>query len=276
MSMPGADVSTRPDAVADEVLPGPGWTGDGWFLLRQLVLKDFRVRYRNMSLGIFWSILNPLVMIGVLTYVFTQIFPSQSTMFPLIVLTGLIPYNFFSLAWATATTSLVDNAPLFKRIPIRRELVPIAVVLANLLHLGIQLVLLVAVGLYYGVYPTVYWLWLPVVWGLELICLMGLGLATSAISVLIRDVRYVVESVNLVMFWLVPIFYTFAMVPDRFKDLYLYNPVAALVLASRVVILEGQSPPETLLWKLALVSAVAFLGGLAIFRRLQSRFYSYL
>lgn len=275
MSSSGAAVSPKPDTASAQ-LPSPEWTGDYWFLLRQLVLKDFRVRYRNMSLGILWSVLNPLVMIGVLTYVFTQVFTNAPPKFPLIVLTGLIPYNFFSLAWSTATTSLVDNAVLFKRVPIRSELIPISVVLGNLLHLGIQLTLLVAIGLYYGVYPNVHWLWLPVVWGLELICLMGLGLATSAISVLIRDVRYVVESVNTVMFWLVPIFYTFAMVPERFREIYLYNPVAALVLASRVVILEDKAPPEALLWKLAIVSVVAFLGGLGIFRRLQSRFYSYL
>lgn len=265
-----------PPAGSDAPAAGPQWTGDYLFLLRQLVLKDFRVRYRNMSLGIFWSVLNPLVMIVVLTYIFTQVFVSTSPKFPIVVLTGLIPFNFFTLAWGTATTSLVDNASLFKRIPIRRELIPISVVLGNLMHLGVQLLLLIVIGLFYGVYPNIHWLWLPLVWGLELICIMGLALATSALNVVVRDIRYVVESINTVLFWLVPIFYTFAMVPDRYKELYQYNPVAALVLASRMIILEGQTPHGALLWKLALVSFVCFAGGLGIFRRLQNRFYAYL
>ncbi len=263
-------------STATPALASPTWSGDTPFLLYQIVLKDFRIRYRNMSLGIFWSVLNPMVMIVLLTFIFTQVFVSNTPNYPMVILTGLIPYNFFALAWSTATTSLIDNSTLFKRIPIRAELIPIGVVLANIMHLVVQLALLVVIGLFYGVYPNWYWLWLPLLWGLELICIMGLGLASAALHVVVRDVRYVVESANTILFWLVPIFYTFAMVPDRFKELYQFNPVSALVLASRLVILEHRHPPETLLWKLTLVSAVSFVIGLGVFRKLQSRFYSYL
>jgi ABC-type polysaccharide/polyol phosphate export permease len=147
---------------------------------------------------------------------------------------------------------------------------------ANVIHLFVQLGLLIVIGLFYGVYPNWYWLWLPLLWALELICIMGLGLATAALHVVIRDTRYVVESINTILFWLVPVFYTFAMVPDRFKELYQYNPVSALVLASRLVILEHRHPPETLLWKLSLVAVVSLVLGAAVFRRLKPRFYSYL
>ena len=110
-------------------LASPGWVGDSRFLLRQIVLKDFRIRYRNMSLGIFWSVLNPMVMIVLLTFIFTQVFVSKTPNYPMVILTGLIPFNFFSLAWSSSTTSLIDNSSLFKRIPIRTEMIPIAVVL---------------------------------------------------------------------------------------------------------------------------------------------------
>jgi len=229
-----------------------------------------------MSLGIFWSVLNPLVMLSVLTFIFTNVFASKTPNYPLVILTGLIPFNFFTLAWSSATTSLIDNASLFKRIPIRSTMIPVAVVVANVIHLFVQLGLLIVIGLFYGVYPNWYWLWLPLLWALELICIMGLGLATAALHVVIRDTRYVVESINTILFWLVPVFYTFAMVPDRFKELYQYNPVSALVLASRLVILEHRHPPETLLWKLSLVAVVSLVLGAAVFRRLKPRFYSYL
>lgn len=147
---------------SDSPLLMPSQTGDSLFILRNLIAKDFKVRYRNMSLGILWSLVNPLVMMAVLTFVFTVVMPNSRRNFPLFVLMGILPYNFFSLAWSTGTTSIVDSGRLIKKVPFLRELVPLSTVMANSLHYFIQFgLLLVAVSLVIG--PSWSWAWLPVV-----------------------------------------------------------------------------------------------------------------
>lgn len=247
------------------------------FLLACLVARDFKIRYRNMSLGVFWSLLNPLVLMGVLTFVFTKIFrPAGVENFHLVVLSGLIVFSFFSLAWQSGTMSIYGNAALIKRVPMPRELLPISTVLANGLHFLIQIALLLALALAAGYRATSLWLLLPLIFGLEVIFVCGLALISSALDVYFRDVRYVVESSTTVLFWLVPIFYSFAMIPPEYRDLYQYNPVAAVVLACRAIILENRIPPTSLLWKLPVVSLSFLVFGYLLFRRLRRNFADYL
>ncbi len=255
-------------------------TQDPLFVLHHLIAKDFKVRYRNMSLGIFWSLLNPLIMMSVLTFVFTKVHGSDIRYYPLFLLMGYVPYNFFTLAWASGTNSIVDNSSLIKKVPFRRELVPLSVVLANTLHYGIQLgLLLLAVALFIGV--NIHWVWIPVVMLLQVVFVCGAALACSALDVYYRDVRYIVESANLVLFWLVPIFYSFDQVPPKYVWLFELNPIAAVVLITRRVLLDGVSPGVTLslnysqlgtLWKLSLVSFTTLAIGLWIFRSIQRNF----
>lgn len=241
-----------------------------------MVMKDFRVRYRNMSLGVFWSLLNPLVMMSLYTFIFSRIFHNPIPHFHIHLLCGIITFNFFTLAWISATNSIVENYALVKRTPIRREVVPMAAILSNMAHLFIQFGLLVVFVYASGLSVNGQWVWLPVVWGMQLAFLLGLGLASAALNVVFRDMRYVVESVNVMMFWGVPIIYSFDMVPAALRDIYQYNPVAALVLATHNVVIDGQAPSWVLMTKLAAVSTVALAGGWVIFRRLERRFYEYL
>ena len=253
------------------------WKGDYLYLLQNLVLKDFRIRYRNMSLGILWSLINPLVMMGVLTFIFGWVYGKNNPpAFPLFLLCGLVPLNFFTGAWLSGTTSIVVNAQLVKRVPVPREVVPISAVFSNCVHLAIQLALLLSMTLFYGLYPNRYWFWMLPLWMLYVAFLCGISLLSSAVSVFIRDTQYVVESFNLVLFYLVPIFYSFEIIPAKYATVYRFNPVAALVLAMRNILMENQPPPMTLIVNMVIAAALALSIGLLVFGRLKRRFYEYI
>jgi lipopolysaccharide transport system permease protein len=252
------------------------WAGDALFLIENLILKDIRIRYRNMSLGIFWSLLNPLVMTAVLWFVFTKLFVNQIPHFAVFVLCGMVPYNVVTLSWLVGTTSLVENAGLIKRVPVPRMIIPVASVFGNCVHMSTQVGLLLLLVLGSGLGVNRYWWWLIFIWAMAITFVTGLSLVFAALNVYVRDVRYVVESSNLVLFWLVPIFYQFSKIPQQFREIYQLNPIAALVLASRNVLLEGIAPPTSLLIKLAISSTCMLIVGVLVFRRLEARFYNYL
>ncbi len=230
-----------------------------------------------MSLGVFWSLLNPLVMLGVLWFVFTKIFvqPSQPH-FGVMILCGLVPYNFFAMSWVGGTTSLVENSTMVKRLPVPREIIPISSVFGNCLHLFAQVLLLFVFAFADGIALNRYWLWLPFLWICEIVFVCGISLITSSLNVYVRDIRYVVESVNLILFWLVPVFYSFAIIPDAYKEIYRLNPVAAMTFALRNILIDGSSPAWSLLFNLAWSSTLMLGVGLFLFRRLKPRFYNYL
>ena len=250
-------------------------SADSLYILRNLISADFKVRYRNMSLGIFWSLINPLVMMGVLTFVFTVVFVNDKENFALFVLVGLLPYNFFSLALSSSAVSLVGNAPLVKKVPFRRELVPVSVVFGSVIHYLVQIGLLLVVSAFFVGFSAT-WAWLPLILLLQITFVCGLALLCSALDVYFRDIQYIVESAVVVLFWLAPIFYGLEEVGQEYAWLYELNPIAAVILLTRSVLLDATNPSLGTLAKLVFVSLFLLFSGLFVFRKIERDFADYL
>jgi ABC-type polysaccharide/polyol phosphate export permease len=247
------------------------------FALRNLILKDFRVRYRNMSLGILWSVLNPLVMLGVMVIVFAFIYPNRHQVhFPVFLLIGLVVYNFISMVLPPTTTAIIDNVSLVKKVIFPRVLIPISVVFSQLMHFFIQLGLLIFFLFVFSVPVQWTWLWLiPIVF---ILCVFALGFAfaLSALNVTYRDTLYVVESALKVFFWLTPVFYDLYQVklnlPRPLYFLYVMNPLAGCIDAIRRALLLGANPDPFSLGMAMVVSVVIFAWGWGLFSRKQHAF----
>jgi lipopolysaccharide transport system permease protein len=275
------EASTAASAALPSALTsgrGKPHTGHNFmFVVASLVMRDFRVRYRNMSLGILWSLANPLIMMLVLTFVFKNVFPNSSVRnYPAFALIGLISYNFFSLAWSSSTTSLSYNAGLVKRVRMMREIIPIASVLAQSIHFLIQIALVLIFVVALGMHPTIEWLSIIPILIVELVFVSGLALLCSAFDVYLRDTRYLVDSAVTVMFWLTPVFYPVEFIPVRFRTAYELNPIAAVIVCLRQVLLDATMPSLHTLGMGGIVAGGLFLIGLFVFGRLKGNFGDYL
>lgn len=247
-------------------------------LVRNLVLRDLKVRYKNSVLGFFWSLLNPLLMMITLTVVFTVLIRiADIHRFPLFILTGLLPWNFLANSLTISTGSVVNGAHLIKKVYFPREVLPLVSVFSELIHFFLALAVLFALLPFFRVDLTRWVIFLPLLMFIELIFTIGLALLLSTVNVFYRDTQSIVGVVTNAWFFLTPIVYPLSTLPQNYQIAGLtidvqslvmtFNPMAALVSCYRNVILEGV-PPVFGTWFTALIMAVfLLLVGYVVFGR---------
>lgn len=252
-------------------------------LVRNLVLRDLKVRYKNSVLGFFWSLLNPLLMMIILTVVFTVMVRIANVQrFPLFILTGLLPWNFLSVSLIVSTRSIVDNAHLIKKVYFPREVLPLATVLSELVHFFLALVVLFALLPIFGVGFTPWISFLPLLMLTQSIFIVGLALFLSTLNVFFRDTQTIMGVATNAWFFLTPIIYPLSTLPRDFqlgaltvdvqRLVMALNPMASLVTCYRTVILEGEPPAFDLWYRSLIVAVVSLLVGYLVFHRYSRAF----
>jgi lipopolysaccharide transport system permease protein len=242
-------------------------------LIKNLVARDLKVRYRNSILGFVWCLLNPLLMMAVFTFVFTILMRNSLPNYPVFILIGILAWNFHSTAVTGAISSITGNAPLVLKVYFPREVLPLAAVLSNAVNFVLALIALFAMILAFQVHLSVTILFLPVILFVQIVFSSGLALILAALTVFYRDVANIMETLLLAWFFLTPIVWRMEdLFPDYGRLMYIVNPLASIISAYRDVLYSGGMPGLDFLGR-TLVTSIVLLGiGLIYFRRAARRF----
>ncbi len=246
------------------------------YLLKKLVMRDFRVKYQASVLGVLWSFLNPLLSMFVYLFVFSTIFKSNIEHFPAYLLTGIVLFNYFSDSTTLGLNSIVTNRALITKVYMPKVIYPLAKVLSSAVNLLISFIPMFIVMLVTGVPFHKSMLLLPVVVIFIVVFCLGMSLILSTMTVFFRDTQFLWGILITVWNFLTPIFYPESIIPAAFRTVYHLNPMYQIVYFMRCITVNGVSPTPITYLYCALVSFVPLAIGLFVFRRKQDRFVLYL
>ena len=247
-------------------------------LIKELVIREVKGRYAGSSMGIFWSVINPLVMLGVYTYVFSAILKIRLggepgiTNYALYLFCGFLAWNAFQETVQRSTTVILDNASLIKNVSFPSKVLPVSLGINSIINeiIGIG-ILVIAVKIILGFFPIYIWLLIPLMF-FQLLFGLGLGFIFSTLHVFFRDTAQLVGVLLIIWMFGTPLFYPESMIPERFRFLVDINPMAYLVRMFRTVCLKNMFPNMNDVIIFALVSVAILLIGYSIYTK---KFYQF-
>lgn len=240
-------------------------------LLRELIKRDLAARFTGSGLGLFWAILQPAALVAVYWFVFSFMIPAKvggGDTYLYFLISGLIPWFAFSEGLTRSMTSIVENGPMVRRIPLRSELLVIVPNASAVVFEVIAFILFTIAMTFVRGWPRGVWL-LPVAIALQFFLQVGIALALAATYVFLRDLGQVLGFVLAIVFYLSPILYPAA---GRFQTIFSFNPLTPLLGLFRAAVLGAALPPATSIVLLLFVAAVLFVASFSFFRRAQRVF----
>ncbi|MGE0351085.1 ABC transporter permease [Hydrogenophaga sp.] len=215
-------------------------------LLFILAWRDIRVRFKQTVIGAAWALLRPLLTLIILTIVFSKIarLPSEGNApYVLLVLSGLLPWQFFAAGLSDAASSVTDNEKIVSKIYFPRLVIPISALAVCAVDFAIALLIMVGIFAFYGLTPDWTLLALPVVLVFAVLAALGPGLLLAALNVKYRDFRYVVPFIVQMGIYVSPVAYSTSLIPEGWRTLYYLNPMAGLIDAFRWTVLGSNFTP---------------------------------
>ncbi len=240
-----------------------------------LAWRDVLVRYKQTVIGVLWSVIKPLLTMLVFVFVFGKLakLPSEGVPYPVLVLSGMLPWLFFASAFSEAGNSLVGNANIVSKVYFPRLIVPLSSVIVSFVDFMISGALLVILMFWYGVTPNEKIILLPFFILLMIFGAIGAGLWVAALNVKYRDIRYIVPFVIQFGLYVSPVAFTSNIVPEKWKLLYALNPMVGIIDGFRWSI-TGTSVPLNIQGVVVSIVVVLLitLSGVRYFRATEKSF----
>src|SRR3989338_2155248 len=211
-------------------------------LLKNLVIKELKLRYKRSALGFLWTMLNPLIMMIILTVVFSELMRFGMKNFSIFLLCGLLPWNYFSHSVSLSTTSLISNANLINKVYIPKAIFPLSIIFSNMVNMVLSFIPLFLLMIFMGIdiQPSI--LLVPFLLLILMLFTAGISLFLSCINVFFRDFTHMIDVFMTAWFYLTPIIYPLDMVPSKYKMLFKLNPFFYIIENFRDVLFYGRVP----------------------------------
>jgi len=246
------------------------------FLLTQLVKRDIKVKYRNSVLGIFWSFLEPLLFMIIMTIVFSFIFKRAIPNFPVYYLIGMITYQLYANGTNGAMKSIINNVGIIKSVYVPKYLYALSTVLSSFVIFLFSMIILFAVMIVTNVQFTIYMIFaaLPII--VLLILITGVGLILATLTVFFRDIEHLYGVFTMMLMYASAIFYPASIIPEQYQIILNINPLYGVISCLRTVFMEGTLyNPETLLY-VTIWAIGTLIIGMVLFYKYQNKFLLYL
>jgi lipopolysaccharide transport system permease protein len=240
-------------------------------LLYFFVWRDVKVRYKQTLFGVLWVVIQPLMTMGVFTIFFGRLakLPSQGLPYPVFYFAALVPWAYFSSALTSCTNIVVGNQQVITKVYFPRLVLPLSAVCSPLVDFCIGLIVMIVLTLSFGIRPPATVLLLPALIVLAALTALAVGLWTSALNALYRDVTSIIPFA--VQFWMIasPVAYPSSLVPQRWRALYGLNPMAGVIDGFRWALTGHGQPPGPMMLVSVVIVMILLLGGLIFFQRME-------
>ena len=246
-------------------------------LIKELVVRDVKLKYRRSVLGYIWSVLNPLLIMIVLTVVFSAMFKRNIENYPVYLLCGRMTYDFLLASTNAAMRSVTGNAALMKKTYIPKYIFTVSKVTSSLVDyvFSVGALLIVMIATHSPFHPTL--LLVPLVFAQIYLFCMGLGFLLANLHVYFRDIQYIYRAVTTSWLYLTPIFYPIEQLPPHLATMIkLFNPLYYYVAQMRDLVLYGRMPGPRIFWGGWIMGILAMIIGVGVFQKYKDRFILYI
>lgn len=246
------------------------------FLFEELVKRDFTKKYKRTVLGMLWSVLGPLMTLGVMALVFTQFFGRNMEHYIIYLFCGNLLYSYFKESTSTGMTALYDNSQIFSKVNVPKYMFLLSKNVSSLINFGINILVLFAFCIFDGVSFSWKFIFLIYPVGCLVVFNLGMGLILSALYLMFRDMKYLYDIFTLLLMYVSAIFYSVEAYPQDIQSLFYLNPVYVYIRYFRSIILEESIPPLELHLFAAVYALVVLFIGALIYKKKNYKFLYYI